>query len=142
MKSSHAENARAPRSSRSIQGQLLRLSEHRAVAIYLREGSTWVADFVDGQGVLVDVDTWVRFNCGTPTNSHASRRIARESAIPLSTEFSAQIESLHQPVVSHRRRTLARWVDAISAVFPCGRLAMLMARRLHRKISPQARSAR
>jgi hypothetical protein len=142
MKSSHAESARAPWSSRSIQGQLLRLSEHRAVAIYLREGSTWVADFVDGQGVLVDVETWVRFNCGTPTNSHASRRIARESAIPLSTEFSAQIELLHRPVVSHRRRTWARWVDAISAAILRGRLAMQVARRFHRRTSRQARSAR
>jgi len=141
MNSPHAGSTRAPRSSRSIQGQLLRLSEHRAVAIYLRDGSTWVADFVDGRGVLVDVDTWVRFNCGTPTNSHASRRIARESAIPLSTAFSAQIESLHRPIVSHRRRTLARWVDAISAAFLRGRLAMLVARRFHRRTSPQARSA-
>ena len=38
----------AARSPPSIQGQLLRVSEHRAVAIYLREGTTWVADFVDG----------------------------------------------------------------------------------------------
>jgi hypothetical protein len=142
MNSPHAGSARAPRSSRSIQGQLLRLSEHRAVAIYLREGSTWVADFVDGQGVLIDVETWVRFNCGTPTNPHASRRIARESAIPLSTELSAQIESLHQPVVSRRRRTLAQWVDAIFAAFLQGRLAMLVAHRFHRRISLQTRSAR
>jgi hypothetical protein len=132
MNSPHAGIARAPRSSRSIQGQLLRLSEHRAVAIYLRDGSTWVADFVDGQGVLVDVDTWVRFNCGTIANPHASRRIARESAIPLSAELTARIESLHQPTVARRGGTLSRWMDAISAAVLRGRFAMRVAYRFHR----------
>ena len=80
----------------SIRGQLLRLSEHRAVAIYLRGDRTWVADFVDGHGVLVDVDTWFRFNCGTVANSHVTRRIALESAIPLSSQLIARIEALHR----------------------------------------------
>ena len=39
----------AATSSPSIQGQLLRVSQRRAVAIYLREGTTWITDFVDGQ---------------------------------------------------------------------------------------------
>jgi hypothetical protein len=142
MNSPISGSVRAPRSSRSIQGQLLRLSEHRAVAIYLREGSTWVADFVDGSGLLVDVDTWVRFNCGTPANSHACRRIARESAIPLSTELSARIESLHQLAGSRRRSALARWVDALSAAVFRGRLAMLVACRFHRRIARRAHLAR
>jgi hypothetical protein len=142
MNNPHAGSARAPRSSRSIQGQLLRLSEHRAVAIYLREGSTWVADFVDGQGVLVDVDTWFRFNCGTLANAHASRRIARESAMPLSADLIARIESLHHATVARRGRTLDRLFDVISATFPRGRLAMLVADWFRRRISKQALSAR
>jgi hypothetical protein len=142
MNNPHAGSARAPRSSRSIQGQLLRQSEHRAVAIYLREGSTWVADFVDGQGVLVDVDTWFRFNCGTLANPHASRRIARESAIPLSAELIARIESLHQTAVPRRGHTPTSLVEAISAVLPRGRLAMLVADWFRRRISQQAHSVR
>ena len=133
MNISHAGNARVTRSTRSIQGQLLRLSEHRAVAIYLREGATWVADFVDGRGVLVDVDTWFRFNCGAPTNPYASRRMTRESAIPLSAELTARIESLHHDTGSRSGPALARWVDAISAAFLQGRLAMLVARRFRRR---------
>ena len=98
-----------------IQGQLLRLSEHRAVAIYLREGSTWVADFVDGQGVLVDVNTWFRFNCGTFANTHAARRMALESAIPLSAELIARIEALHHAPFAPRGQTLAQLVEVIRA---------------------------
>jgi hypothetical protein len=80
----------------SIRGQLLRLGEHREVAIYLRGDSTWIADFVDGHGVLVDVYTWFRFNCGTLANRHVKRRIALESAIPLSSELVARIQALHR----------------------------------------------
>jgi hypothetical protein len=37
-----------------ILGQLLWLSKRREVAIYLRDGSLWIADFIDGHGELVD----------------------------------------------------------------------------------------
>jgi hypothetical protein len=47
-----------------LQGQVLRRSERREVAIFLLDDAFWVADFVDGQGELVDAATWVRFNCG------------------------------------------------------------------------------
>jgi len=36
--------------SSPIQGQLLRQSERREVAIYLRDGQLWIADFIDGIG--------------------------------------------------------------------------------------------
>jgi hypothetical protein len=78
-----------------IQGQVLRLSKHRAVAIYLRNGSMWVADFIDGQGVLADANTWFRFNCGTLANPHALHRMALESAMPLSAELVERIDALH-----------------------------------------------
>jgi hypothetical protein len=80
----------------SIQGQLLRHGAHRVAVIYLREGAVWVAEFVDGQGALTDVPTWLRFNCGTPSNAYAMRRTARECAIPLSAELVSCIERLHQ----------------------------------------------
>ena len=130
-------NRNVPRSgtSGSIQGQLLRRSEHRAVAIYLREGSTWIADFVDGQGVLVDVDTWIRFNCGKGANCHVSRRLALEQAIPLSAELIAQIEALHAATDTRRGRTPARMIDAIFTILPRSRLAMLVAGRFRRRSS-------
>ena len=55
-----------------IQGQLLRLSARREVAIYLRGGQLWVADFIDGHGELVDPETWFRFNCASPDTRPAA----------------------------------------------------------------------
>lgn len=133
-------NAHASTPSRRIQGQLLRLSEHRAVAIYLREGSTWVADFVDGQGVLIDVNTWFRFNCGTLANSCVARRIARESALPLPAELVAQIDALHRAAEPLQPRTTVRWINAMVALLPRGRMAMLLAGRLLARRSRQSRS--
>lgn len=80
-----------------IQGQLLRLSARREVAIYLRDGALWIADFIDGHGELIDAATWFRFNCGSPSPSHVHRRMIRESAIPLSIHLALRIEQLHRP---------------------------------------------
>lgn len=98
---SSASTHHAPNLSGSIQGQVLRISTHRTVAIYLRERSLWVADFIDGQGVLVEANTWFRFNCGSLANSHALRRMALESAIPLSFDLVQMIEGLHRALRPH-----------------------------------------
>jgi len=83
------------RRSRSLQGQVLRLSERREVAIFLRDDALWVADFVDGDGVLMDAITWFRFfNCGAQSTADARRRLALESATPLSEELIERIERL------------------------------------------------
>jgi hypothetical protein len=81
---------------RSMQGQVLRLSERREVAIFLRDGALWVADFVDGDGALMDAITWFRyFNCSAQSTSDARRRLVLESATPLSEELVERIERLH-----------------------------------------------
>ncbi|HWC46751.1 MAG TPA: hypothetical protein VG868_11620 [Casimicrobiaceae bacterium] len=79
----------------SIQGQVLRRSERREVAIYLRDGVLWIADFVDGVGQLAEPEAWFRFNCGTPWARRAHRRMLFESATPLSADLVARIERLH-----------------------------------------------
>ena len=85
---------RDPRYTYPLQGQVLRRSDRREVAIFLRDCALWVADFVDGQGQLVDAPTWFRFNCGDLTNREALRRMVRESAIPPSAELAARIAAL------------------------------------------------
>jgi len=80
-----------------IQGQLLRRSERHEVAIYLRDGRLWVADFIDGVGELIEPASWFRFNCGTPWACRAHRRMLMEAATPLSVELAARIERLHGP---------------------------------------------
>ena len=79
-----------------IQGQLVRLSARREVAIYLLDGTLWVADFVDSCGELFEPETWFRFNCGTQSAQDAQRRMLRESGLPLSADTVAKIENLHR----------------------------------------------
>ena len=93
-----AGNRAVNTSTAAIQGQLLRVSERREVAIYLRKDALWVADFIDDHGALIDAATWFRFNCGTPATSYARRRMLHESAVPLSRQLVARIEGLHRSV--------------------------------------------
>ncbi len=79
-----------------IQGQLLRLSARREVAIYLLDGTLWIADFIDGHGELFDPETWFRFNCASPEAGAAQRRMLLESGLPLSPDIVAKIEGLHR----------------------------------------------
>src|SRR3954469_7736889 len=90
-----------------IQGQLLRRSERREVAIYLRAGQLWIADFIDGVGELIEPAAWFRFNCGTLWARRAHRRMLFESAVPLSAELAARIECLHCASPGNRERTEA-----------------------------------
>ena len=78
-----------------MQGQVLRLSERREVAILLRDDALWVADFIDGDGALMDAITWFRyFNCGAQATADARRRLVLESATPLSEDLVKRIERL------------------------------------------------
>jgi hypothetical protein len=110
----------------AIQGQLLRWSERREVAIYLRNDALWVADFIDGDGELIDAVTWFRFNCGTPFTSYARRRMILESAMPLSGQLAARIECLHRSSITRKRGVLVRMVEAIAAYAPRSRLTRIL----------------
>jgi hypothetical protein len=121
----------------SIQGQLLRCSERREVAIYLRKDALWVADFIDGDGELIDAVTWFRFNCGTPFTSYAQRRMILESAIPLSGHLAARIECLHRSSTTRKRSALARVVQAIAAYAPRSRLTRIFRKPLSRRPARQ-----
>jgi hypothetical protein len=121
----------------SIQGQLLRLSERREVAIYLREGMLWVADFIDGDGELVDAPTWFRFNCGALSTYHARRRMVRESAIPLSRELVTRIEGLHRPGAAAKEWTRSKR-DEGSGRRPQSAIARLVHRLFVRRSAHQA----
>jgi hypothetical protein len=109
----------------AIQGQLLRWSARREVAIYLRDDALWIADFIDGDGALIDAVTWLRFNCATAQSSWARRRMILESAFPLSTELAARIEGLHRVARTAMGRdgTAQRHCQADDAILstPAGR---------------------
>ena len=122
----------------AIQGQLLRWSERREVAIYLREDALWVADFIDGDGELIDAVTWFRFNCGTPFTSYARRRMILESAMPLSGQLAARIEVLHRSRTVRKRGRWTRLVQAIAAYAPRTRLTRILRKPLGRRPTRQA----
>jgi hypothetical protein len=136
------EHRFAPQSHGLIQGQMLRLSEHHAVAIYLRDGHLWVADFIEGQGTLVDATTWFRFNCGSLANSHALRRMALESATPISLELSERIAALHSAVVAGSEQDLLGLVEGFIKSLRPARLVALVASRFRRRNAQQVPLAR
>jgi hypothetical protein len=83
--------------NRAIQGQILRRTRRREVAIFLRDHRLWIADFIDGQGMLVDAVTWFRFNCGNASPGLSRGRETPESALPLSEDLVRRIERLSFP---------------------------------------------
>jgi hypothetical protein len=82
-------------STSAVQGSLLRLSERQEVAIYLREGAGWVADFHNGRATLHSVSEWHGSGSGRML-VHAQRRDAVETISPLPDEVVQRIESLHR----------------------------------------------
>jgi hypothetical protein len=119
--------------ARSIQGQLLRQNERREVAIFLRDGALWVADFIDGEGKLIAATTWFRFNCGALSSPQARRRMVLESAVPLSEELIARIGQLKFPATSRDRGPMTRLIEAITACRARIRVAGAVARVLDRR---------
>lgn len=78
-----------------LQSNLLRLSERREIAIYLRDGAAWVADFNDGRGELYTAGAWCGMG-GSRMLAHAQRRCEVETISPLPDEVVQRIESLHR----------------------------------------------
>ena len=97
-----------------LHGQLLRQGERREVAIFLRDGVLWVADFIDGQGELIEATTWFRFHCAAFASPQARSRMVRESATPLSADLVRRIECLRPPVAIRKTRPSDRLVAAIA----------------------------
>ena len=123
----------------SIQGQMLRRSERREVAIFLRDDALWVADFIDGQGELIDASTWFRFNCGAFSTTHARRRTVLESAIPLSAELVERISRLPLPA-PRPQRGIARLAEGIAAHGARSRFTALVTSLLGRRRSHPLKS--
>jgi hypothetical protein len=130
-----------PGFARSVQGQLLRRSERREVAIFLWHGALWVADFIDGEGMLIDATTWFRFNCGALASPYARRRMVLESAIPLSPGLVARIGRLHDPTTIRKRRAVVWLIEAITVSRARGRVAGMVARLFGRRRTHQGDQA-
>lgn len=78
----------------TIQGNLLRLRDGRAVAIYLRNGVVSVADLRGQCGRIMSVGEWVAFHARKL--AYAQRRGEVELVSPIPADVAALIERLHR----------------------------------------------
>jgi hypothetical protein len=88
---SESETRGAP----TVDGHVIHLGEGRSIAVYVRDGRFWVADFRDGRGELMDGGSWFRFHAGGLQYCH-NRRTALQSSTPLNADMVAKIERLHR----------------------------------------------
>lgn len=92
-------------------GNLLRLGERREIAIYLRDGVTWVADFRGGCGELFTAGEWFALNhCGG-----VLRGVELDSIAPLPACVVERIEQLHCTEKSEYVLTLMATLAALAA---------------------------
>ena len=96
-----------------LSGNLLRLGERREIAIYLRGGTAWVAEFEKGRGEVFNVGAWSSLYGRALV--HAQRRGEVNIISPIPEDVVARIERLHlrmekQNDVPVIRRTLAALV--------------------------------
>lgn len=93
MKTNREQNGTVP-----LQGNLLRLSGRREIAIYLRDGAAWVADFNNGRGEPFSASAWYSMYgmSGGRMLVHSQRRGEVETISPLPEEVVQRIEALHQ----------------------------------------------
>ena len=73
-----------------ISGSLLRLGETRQIAIYQRDGVSWVADFRGGHGELFTAGEWFSLN----RDAGALRRA--DGPVPLPDDVIERIRRLHR----------------------------------------------
>lgn len=98
-----------------IHGNLLRLRDGRAVAIYLRDGVVSVADLKGGFGRILTPGEWGVFHARKL--AHAQRRGEVEVVSPIPEEICAVIERLHrgsrEPSSDPLKRALPALLDRL-----------------------------
>lgn len=75
-----------------LNGNLLRLSDQREIAIYLRDNMAWVAEFNNGRANVSTASHWFSANRG----GRVLRQMDLTSIVPLPDDVMEQIERLHQ----------------------------------------------
>ena len=74
-------------------GNLMRLGEQREIAIYLRDGAAWVAEFKKGRGEVSNMSAW--FSLYGRALVNAQRRGEVNIISPIPDDVMARIERLH-----------------------------------------------
>jgi hypothetical protein len=103
------------RSTPPIEGYMIALDAGHSVAIYERDGKSYVAEFRDGVGEFAYAHTWFRFHAEVLKYCR-NRRIMDHSSMPLPAETLEKIERLHSESESRQQRMLAMPRNAAAAV--------------------------
>lgn len=82
------------RAETSINGYVIGGGGAHAIAIYERNGASWVAEFRDGRGALMNANTWFYFHA--ERLGYWNRRQAYKSVQPLTPSMLEEIERLHR----------------------------------------------
>jgi len=77
----------------SINGYVIGRGGAHSIAIYERKGVSWVAEFRDGRGQLMNANTWFYFHA--ERLGYWNRRQAYKSVQPLLPPMLQEIERLH-----------------------------------------------
>jgi len=90
----------------SINGYVIGRGGAHSIAIYERNGVSWVAEFRDGRGELMNANTWFYFHAERLGYWH--RRQAYKSMQPLPLPMLEEIERLHREREAREAATATR----------------------------------
>ena len=90
----------------SINGYVIGRGGAHSIAIYERNGVSWVAEFRDGRGELMNANTWFYFHA--ERLGYWNRRQVDKSAQPLPRPMLEEIERLHREREAREAGTLTR----------------------------------
>jgi hypothetical protein len=76
----------------NLHGSFFRLGERHEIAIYVRDGVPYLAEFRSGHGELYGVGAWFSLH----SRGSALRRAAPEPVMPIPPEVAERIERLHR----------------------------------------------
>lgn len=94
------------RSTPSIEGYMIALDAGQSIAIYERNGESYVADFRHGFEGFEYAHTWFRFHAQALRYCR-SRRAVDHSSMPLGPEMLQKIERLHAESEARQETMLA-----------------------------------
>ena len=90
----------------SVNGYVIGQDAAHAIAIYERNGVSWVAEFRDGRGELMNANTWFYFHAERLGYWH--RRKVDKTAQPLPLTMLVEIERLHREREAREAATATR----------------------------------
>lgn len=90
-----------------LSGHMIDLGAEHSIAIYVRNGVCWVAEFRYGRGEFTCASEWFRFHAGALRYCHNRRAAALKSAMPLTLEMLHRIERLHRQSEAREERMRA-----------------------------------